>query len=195
MADVRKIAEEQQARAWDVVRDTRVREAWQFIGAEINLVGSLRTGLLVRNLDIDFHIYSDPMDITQSFRAVAVLAQNPRIRRITYANLLDAEDMCLEWHASYEDPRGDTWQIDMIHIARESRYAGYFERVAERIIEVLTDEQRDAILSIKHAAPEGRKVMGVKVYMAVIRDGVKDYEQFVEWEKSHPEEGIFSWMP
>lgn len=28
----------------------------------------------------------------------------------------------------------------------------------------------------------------------VIRDGVRDYEQFVEWEKSHPEEGIFTWM-
>lgn len=114
MEDVRRIADPQQAGAWDVVR-------------------------------------------------------NPRIRRITYANLLDAEDLCLEWHAWYEDPRGDTWQIDMIHIAKVSRYAGYFERVADRINAVIDEEQRDAILSIKYAIPEGRQVMGVKIYMAVNR--------------------------
>ncbi|MEN6338445.1 MAG: nucleotidyltransferase domain-containing protein [Phycisphaerales bacterium] len=195
MSDVRKIAEEQQARAWDVVRDARIVEAWKSVGAEINLVGSLRTGLLIRHLDIDFHIYSEPMDVARSFQAVATLARNPRVRRIEYGNLLDAEDMCLEWHAWYEDPRGDTWQIDMIHIAKASRYAGYFERVADRINAAIDDEQRDAILSIKYAVPEGRKVMGVKIYMAVMRDGVRDYPQFVEWEKGHPEEGIFTWMP
>ncbi len=37
--------------------------------------------------------------------------------------------------------------------------------------------------------------MGVKICMAVIRDGVRDYEQFVRWEKEHPEEGIITWMP
>jgi len=29
----------------------------------------------------------------------------------------------------------------------------------------------------------------------VVRGGVRDYEQFVEWEKLHPEEGIITWMP
>ncbi|MEN6578559.1 MAG: phosphoglycerate mutase family protein [Phycisphaerales bacterium] len=195
MKDVRKIAKEQQARAWEVVREARVVEAWQSIGAQINLVGSLRTGLLIRHLDIDFHTYLEPVDPATSFLAVAALAQNPRVRRVTYANLLGAEDMCLEWHAWYEDPRGDTWQIDMIHIAEASRYAGYFEQVADRINAVLTDEQRDAILSIKYAILDDKKVMGVKIYMAVIRDGVRDYEQFVQWEKDHPQEGILAWMP
>ncbi len=195
MTDIFEIAKEDQSRAWDVVREARIQEAWKSIGAEINLVGSLRTGLLIRHLDIDFHVYTEPMDLADSFRAMAILAQNPRMRRVTYANLLDAEDMCLEWHAWYEDPRGDTWQIDMIHIAKASRYAGYFERVADRINAVIDEEQRQAILSIKYAIPEDKKVMGVKIYMAVMRDGVRDYARFVEWEKSHPEEGIFSWMP
>ncbi|MBP7049956.1 MAG: nucleotidyltransferase domain-containing protein [Phycisphaerae bacterium] len=195
MKDVRRIAQEQQARAWEVIREARVMEAWQSTGAQINLVGSLRTGLLIRHLDIDFHIYLDPVDPAISFQAVAALARNPRVRRVAYSNLLDAEDMCLEWHAWYEDPQGDTWQIDMIHIAQASRYAGYFEQVADRINAVIDEGQRDAILSIKYAIPEDRKVMGVKIYMAVIRDGVRDYEQFVEWEKLHPEEGIITWMP
>lgn len=195
MTDVFAVAEEHQSRAWDVVREAGILEAWKSIGAQINLVGSLRTGLLIRHFDIDFHIYTEPLDISDSFRAVATLAQNPRIRRITYANLLDAEDNCLEWHAWYEDPRGDTWQIDMIHIARASRYAGWFEQVADRINAVIDEEQRRAILSIKYAIPEDRKVMGVKIYMAVIRDGVRDYEQFVQWEEAHPQDGIFTWMP
>jgi len=195
MTDVFAIAKEHQSRAWEVVREARIQEVWKSIGAEINLVGSLRTGLLIRHLDIDFHIYTEPMDIAESFGAVATLAQNPRVRRIAYANLLDAEDQCLEWHAWYESPRGDTWQIDMIHIARASRYAGYFEQVADRINAVIDDEQREAILSIKYAIPEDRKVMGVKIYMAVMRDGVRDYEQFVQWEKRNPQEGILTWMP
>ncbi len=201
MVDVRKIAKEQQARAWEVVRDARIVEAWQSIGAQVNLVGSLRTGLLIRNLDInrnldiDFHVYCEPVDPAISFRAVATLAQNSRVRRVTYGNLLDAEDKCLEWHASYEDPRGDTWQIDMIHIAKASPYAGYFEQVADRINAVIDDEQRDAILAIKYAVPEDRKVMGVKIYMAVMQDGVRDYEQFIQWEKDHRQEGILTWMP
>ncbi|HNS19424.1 MAG TPA: nucleotidyltransferase domain-containing protein [Sedimentisphaerales bacterium] len=195
MVDVREIAGQQQARAWEVVREARIMEAWQSIGAQINLVGSLRTGLLIRHLDIDFHIYLDPVDPAISFQAVAALARNPRVRRIAYSNLLDAEDMCLEWHAWYEDPQGDTWQIDMIHIAKASRYAGYFEQVADRINAVIDEEQRDAILAVKYAVPEDKKVRGVKIYMAVIRDGVRDYEQFVQWERLHPEEGIITWMP
>jgi len=201
MKDIRRVAGEQQARAWEVVREAGIVEAWQSIGAQVNLVGSLRTGLLIRNLDInrsldiDFHVYSDPVDPATSFRAVATLAQNPRLRRVAYNNLLDTDEKCLEWHAWYEDPQGDTWQIDMIHIAKASRYAGYFEQVADRINAVLTEESRDAILSIKYAIPQDRKVMGVKIYMAVIRDGVRDYSQFVQWEKSHPEQGIITWMP
>jgi hypothetical protein len=195
MEDVRKIADQQQARAWEVVREARIVEAWQSIGAQINLVGSLRTGLLIRHLDIDFHTYLEPVDPATSFRAIATVARNPRVRRITYANLLDVEDKCLEWHAWYEDPHGDTWQIDMIHIAKASCYAGYFERVADRINAVIDEGQRDAVLSIKYAVPEGRQVMGVKIYMAVIRDGVRGYEQFVRWEKEHPEQGIITWMP
>ncbi len=62
--------------------------------------------------------------------------------------------MCLEWHAWYEDPRGDTWLIDMIHILRASPYAGRFEETADRIAAALDDELREAILLIQYAIPE-----------------------------------------
>ena len=45
---------------------------------------------------------------------------------------------------------GELWQMDMIHIQEGSRYDGYFERVAERISAVLTDEMRLAIPEIKN---------------------------------------------
>lgn len=195
MKDVFRIADEYQRRAWAVVQDTRVQEIWQALGAEINLVGSLRTGLLIRHRDIDFHIYTDPLLLSDSFRAVAMLAENRGIREITYRNLLDTPEMCLEWHASYDDPHGDTWQIDMIHISRASPYAGWFEDVAARIQAALNDELREAILTIKYAVPDDRKVPGVKIYMAVMRDDVRSYDEFVEWEKRHPEGGILLWAP
>ena len=52
------------------------------VDAEINLVGSLRTGLLMKHRDIDFHIYSSPLNLADSFLAMARLAENPSIKRI-----------------------------------------------------------------------------------------------------------------
>ena len=98
------------------------------MGAEADLVGSLRTGLLMKHRDIDFHIYSSPLRVADSFAAMARLAENPRIRRIEYGNLLDAQDQCLEWHAWYADADERLWQIDMIHMPRGSAWDGYFER-------------------------------------------------------------------
>ena len=70
------------------------------------------------------------------FAAMARLAENSRIRSITFNNLLDAPDQCLEWHAWYADADDQLWQIDMIHMPKGSAYDGYFERVADRIAAV-----------------------------------------------------------
>ena len=111
---------------------------------------------------------------------MARLAENPRIRRIEYGNLLDAQDQCLEWHAWYADADERLWQIDMIHMPRGSAWDGYFERVADRISAVLTDEV---------------KIMGIEYYQAVLRDGVRTYAEFEAWRAANPVEGILEWMP
>ena len=90
-----------------------------------------------------------------------------------YGNLLDAEDCCLEWHAQYEDRDGRRWQIDLIHMAENSPWAGYFERVADRIAAVLTPETREAILRLKYETPDGAKIPGIAYYKAVLADGVQ----------------------
>lgn len=195
MDHIFEMAETIQKRAWKIIEDTDIIKIWSSIGATINLVGSLKTGLLIKNQDIDFHIYTNPFKLSDSFLAVARLAENKRIRTVHYTNLLEAEDQCLEWHATYEGQDGDLWKIDMIHILNESPYAGYFEKVAERISAVLTPETREAILRIKYSIPEDKKVMGILVYRAVIESGVRDMDVFWQWLEQHQDEGIVNWIP
>ena len=104
MEHILELAEKNQREAWEVIRKTAVMNIWKSVGAEINLVGSLNMGLLVKNRDVDFHIYSSPLTPAGSFMAMAKLAENPFVKRITYNNLLDTEEACIEWHAWYEDP-------------------------------------------------------------------------------------------
>lgn len=193
--DLLDIATLNQQKAWSIIKDTRIIPIWESVGAKVNLVGSLKTGLLMKHRDIDFHIYSSALNLSDSFRAMAVLAENPSVQKIEYTNLLDTEEECIEWHAWYQDREGELWQIDMIHIREGSRYDGYFERVAERISAVLTDEMRRAILHLKYETPEDEKIMGIEYYQAVIRDGVRSYSDFEEWRMQHPVTGVVEWMP
>ena len=192
MDELLKIAAANQQRAREVIRDTDLEAIWQQVGAEPNLVG---TGLLMTHRDIDFHIYSSPLRLADSFTAMARLAENSRIRSITFNNLLDAPDQCLEWHAWYADADDRLWQIDMIHMPKGSAYDGYFERVADRIAAVLTDRTRETILRLKYETPEAEKIMGIEYYQAVLRDGVGTYAEFEAWRAANPVTGILEWMP
>ncbi|MBC8618733.1 phosphoglycerate mutase family protein [Parabacteroides faecis] len=189
------IARLNQQKAWKIVENSGIIQAWESIGAEVNLVGSLRTGLLMKHRDIDFHIYSSSLSLSGSFQAMAKLAENPFIRKIECVNLLHTIEECVEWHAWYQEPDDELWQIDMIHIRKGSRYDGYFEKVAERIGLLLTDETRWAILQLKDETPETEKIIGVEYYQAVIRDGIRNYADFQEWRKQHPVTGVVEWMP
>lgn len=193
--NILELAKRNQQKAWEIIEDTRIVRIWEGIGAKVNLVGSLRTGLLMKHRDIDFHIYTSPLDLSASFRAMAELAENTSVKKIEYTNLLHTAEACIEWHAWYQDMEGELWQMDMIHIQEGSRYDGYFERVAERISAVLTDEMRLAILNLKYETPDTEKIMGVEYYQAVIQDGVRSYPEFEEWRRLHPAVGVVEWMP
>ena len=112
--------------AWEIIKSTNIIRIWENIGAEINLIGSLKTGLMINHRDIDFHIYTRPFTMANSFSAIAKLAENSGIRKISYTNFLDAEDQCLEWHAIYMDELNQEWTLDMIHLHENSPYVGYF---------------------------------------------------------------------
>lgn len=195
MENILKIAQENQKRAYEVLEQTDVISIWESVGAEVNLVGSLRTGLLMTHRDIDLHIYSSPLKISESFAAMAKLAENPSVVRIEYANGIDTEEQCIEWHAWCKDKDGELWQIDMIHILKGSKYDGYFEKVADRINAIITQEQRETILKLKYETPASEKIIGVEYYMAVIGDGVHNFSDFREWRKGFSIEKGMNWMP
>lgn len=190
-----EIAQRNQQKAREIIKSTNIISIWESVGAKINLVGSLPTGLLMKHKDIDFHIYSSPLLLTDSFRAMAALAENSSIKKIECTNLLHTVEACVEWHAWYQDEDNELWQMDMIHIQGGSRYDGYFEKVAERISQVMTDEMRETILRLKYETPEEEKIIGVEYYRAVIEGGVRSYAELVEWRRRHPVTGVVEWMP
>lgn len=178
-----------------VIEETNVIGIWENYGATVNLIGSLKSGLLMKNRDIDFHIYTDKLDIQKSFAAISQMASNPRFLHIEYRNLIDTDEKCIEWHAIYRYNENEKWKIDMIHILRGSKYDGYMEKVTDRIIERLTPETKQAILSIKNELPEDSGVMGIEVYKAVMADGIRHYRDFIKWRNRQPLSAVLEWMP
>ncbi len=190
-----KESEANTRRAYEIIEDLNMVTAWRSIGAEVRPVGSLAMGLMMKHRDIDFHIYTPTLDPAVDFGVMAQLAGHKSVKRIEYVNLSETDEACIEWHAWIEDADKNLWQADMIHILAGSRYDGYFEKMARRIVEVMTEEQRETILKLKYDTPDNEKIMGVEYYRAVIRDGVSTYPEFDRWRKDNPVDGIVEWIP
>lgn len=190
-----ELAESNRQKAEGILRRAGIVEAWESIGAEVHLVGSLRMGLLAAHRDIDLHVYTDELQPEASFRAMAQAAARGGVKRMEWNDLSDTVEACYEWHLRYEDPWGEEWTLDVIQIRRGSRYDGYFERVADRISAVLTPETREAILRLKYETPDGTRIPGIAYYQAVLRDGVRTVEEFLRWRRDHPLEGVVEWIP
>ena len=187
-------AEKNVEKALQVIEKSGVRTAWESIGAKVNLVGSMAMGLLMKHRDIDFHIYTENLDIAESLQVIQKICSDPSVSRMEYRNLIHTEESCLEFHVWFMH-ENEEWQIDMIQILKNSQFDGYFENVAERIKTVLTPEKRRTILKLKYETPENLHIMGIEYYQAVIADGITSYAEFLEWRKQHPVTGIITWCP
>ena len=192
--DIEIIAQNNFEKASLVIEKSGVRQAWEAIGATVNQVGSMAMGLLMKHRDIDFHIYTEKLDIAESFNVMQKICADPAVTRMEYRNLADTEEACLEFHVWFMQDN-EEWQIDMIQILKGSRFDGYFEHVAQRIKAVLTPETRRAILELKYLTPDDEHIMGIEYYQAVIADGIRSYPEFKEWRKTHPADGIVVWCP
>ena len=196
MTKITEISENNYKTALKIINELEIESIWQSYNSRANLVGSIKTGLLMSHLDIDYHIYSDDFSIKNSFAAVAEIAGHPGVNRVLYINNIEQEDMCLEWHLKYTDNDNRIWQIDLIHIMNDSPYTGKFERVADKINRVLTEKTREAILKIKWELSENdQKAMGIEVCKAVIEDNISTYSEFLDWKKINRNEGILQWEP
>lgn len=195
MKSIFEISKKNQETAWKIIEDIDIINLWQSFGARINLVGSLKMGLMAKHKDIDFHIYSKNISIEKTSEILNKLSEHPRVKNISIKDLIETEEHCIECHAGYIDFEGKKWQIDMIHIEEGSKYDGYFENVADRISKVLTTETKETILRLKFETPENIKISGIEYYKAVIKDGIRNYSEFLEWRKHQPECGIIDWCP
>lgn len=174
-----QLSQKQTEKARMVISSLNLIEIWEKAGATINPVGSFRIGVLAKHRDIDFHIYTDSLDIGRSFAIIAELCRHKGIKKCTFANLAETDECCFEWHLYYEDDEAQTWQIDLIQIKKGSFYDGYFEKTAEKIIAAMTEEQRKTILRLKFETPDELKISGIEYYKAVIQDGVQTPEDLL----------------
>ncbi len=179
--------------AQKIISDSRIIPLWQSVGARINLVGSLRIGVLAKHLDIDFHVYTPELDVSQSFIVISQIAQNPAVKKIEFINLAQTDECCFEWHIWYEDDDRNLWQIDIIQIKSGSFYDGYFERVADTIKDAMTADMKQTILKLKFETPDNLKIAGIEYYKAVIQDGITNFDDFLKWRSEHHFEGIIEW--
>ena len=190
-----ELAEQNQRTAWKILEDTRIIPSWESIGATVNIVGSLKTGLMMKSRDIDLHIYTEEVSIPASFSVIRELAERLSLREIQYGNLIDTEEECIEWHALYEDKGTDIWKFDMIHIRKGSKYDGTVERTTDAITKKLTPEIRKTILQIKYDVPDGVMIPGIEIYHAVFSGNVKTYEELEQWRKTNPLTDSLGWLP
>ena len=193
--DILTLAAENQQTAWQILKQTGIISTWEKAGATVNLVGSLKSGLLMKNRDIDMHIYTDKLSVAESFSVIQELAERLSLKEIHYKNLIDTEEECIEWHVLYEHNNRDTWKFDMIHIRKGSRYDGTVERVTDAITERLTPEIRKTILQLKQEIPEGIVIPGIEIYHAVFEGDVSSYEELEQWRKNHPLINSLDWLP
>ena len=183
-----------QQRARRVLEESGIAEVWRSSGCRVSLVGSLRMGLLASHRDIDLHVYSKDITIESSFAIVANIASNQNVTEIRCINGLHTDEHCVAWHVFY-NYEGEIWQFDIIHIEEGTEYDGYFERMADRITEVMTPEQREIILSLKFDSSEDCGYHGVEYYEAVIADGVSTIEELSDWVTEHRKKPPYYWMP
>lgn len=186
-------SEMQLQKAQKIIQSLNIVRVWENIGATVNQVGSVKLGLLAKHRDIDFHIYTDELNLKNSFAVISEFCTNPQIKKCEFINLAETQENCFEWHLFYEDEQRELWQIDMIQIKRDSQYDGYFENVAAQILQQMTSSQKEIILKLKYETPNDVKISGIEYYKAVIQDGVKTYEDLLEWRKKHPSIGIIEW--
>lgn len=194
LIDVIGLAERNQKNAYKIIEDSQLIQLWEAVGAEVYVVGSVKTGLLI-NRDIDIHVYTDKVSVKESFMVMAELAGRLNARNMQYINSIDTEEECVEWHSEFEDVNGQLWKLDLIHIRRGSKFDGVVERVTEAIGNKLSPEIKDAILRIKYDAPEDATVPGIEVYYAVFEGKVKTYREFLLWRQTNKLENSLEWLP
>ncbi|MDE7382005.1 MAG: phosphoglycerate mutase family protein [Muribaculaceae bacterium] len=188
------LAHGNQKRAHKVFQESGIAEIWKNKGCRVNLIGSLRMGLLASHRDIDLHVYSKNITEECSFAIASQIAKMSGVTEIKCINGLHTDEHCIAWHIYYKF-EDEIWQFDVIHIEEGTEYDGFFERMADRIVNIMTPGHKETILKLKFETPEGKDYHGVEYYEAVIADGIDNMKSFEEWIVEHRKKPHYYWIP
>lgn len=142
--------------------------------------------------DLDFERTVDEPDWTDHWVLGQALAGSRWVWRFScvdaYHDQEDREEDGYYWGLRASDPNGGpTWKLDL-WTGRPSEFAPALERRAKWQA-LMTEELRLDILAIKEAVcshPEYRKsLLSVHVYEAVLEEGIRGVEPFLEWWPNH----------
>ena len=194
-SEILELSRQMRLSAQRVLNDLNIVNSCHHVGGTVNIVGSLKTDLMMNHRDIDLHVYTGEPMVEKSFYFMKEIYENKAVKDIRYKNLLYTKEECIEWHLWYEDEERITWKLDIIHIRKGSFYDGFFERVTDKIIEKLTPEAKEAILQMKYELGEKSDVPGIQIYHAVLEHGIKNYADFIQWLKKNPVDAVLEWIP
>lgn len=192
--EINYLALANQEKARLVMAESGIADIWKESGCRVNIIGSLRMGLLASHRDIDLHVYSKGITVENSFAIASKIAGNPCVTEVKCINGLHTDEHCIAWHFYYKHD-DEIWQFDVIHIEEGSQYDGYFENMADRIVEAMTKEERETILRLKFETPDGTDYHGVEYYEAVIADGIRSMSEFESWIEEHRKRPMYYWIP
>jgi hypothetical protein len=182
----------QQAEA--ILRDLGLLEKWGRFGRPV-LVGAVSFDLAVAP-DIDMEIYCPELRIEHGFQVLAECALHPQVTGAQFLNALSSPDKALYWQLRYRAGDGTEWKVDMWS-APEDYDLPRGESFVQPMKASLTDETRQAILTLKEARADGRlpAILSIDLYRAVIGGGVRTSDQLQRWLQSNQAGVLTDWKP
>ena len=193
--EINALAAAKQREALKVYVESGIPEIWETAGCMVNIIGSLKMGLLITHNDIDLHVYSKNITEESTFRIASGMSALPGVVDMTCINGLHTDEHCMAWHVKYRADDGEIWKFDIIHIEEGSQYDGFFENMAKRISETLTERQRETILRLKFETPQNEVIHGVEYYEGVIADNVDTIDELRKWVVAHRKKPPYYWIP
>ncbi len=177
-----------------ILDDLGLLEKWRRFGRPV-LVGAVSFGLAVAP-DIDMEVYCPELRIEHGFQVLGECALNPRVMAAQFLNALSSPDKALYWQLRYRTDNGTEWKIDMWS-APEDYDLPRGEDFVRPMKESLTDETRQAILTLKEARADGRlpTFLSVDLYRAVLDDDVRTVSEMQRWLQSNQVGVLTDWKP
>jgi hypothetical protein len=181
------------SRALRIIDALGIMEKWANYGSP-HLLGAVSMNL-VWNRDIDMNIYTPSPEIKHGFGVMGEIAAMPGVKSVEFHNFMDTPDQGYYWKISYLDEDGDLWKIDNWHVAENHPDAMVGENLSSRINEIITEDQRTAIIRLKHLTEDLSGIRGIDIYRAVMEGEIEDRTALLQWLEENRNEGMMLWMP